>query len=116
MPQATREPIPASLSEAIQNDPVSSLPFVRWPGEYWEVEVTSDYGADCKRGAEYARQAILAIQSTGFTPLIGLVVWAMVRKGEFNGVVVGFMHALSEAATAINIREGTIDFRKAVFQ
>lgn len=101
MTQAGHEPTGNSVNESILNDPISSLPFVQYPGKYWVVEATGDYMADNMRGAEYAHAAIAAMEATQFTPLLGWIVDGMIKSGEYNGVVIGFMHAISEIVTPL---------------
>ena len=108
MPQAGQKANHDSLTESIQHDPISSLPFVQYPGKYWVVEATGDYYADNQRGVEYAHAAISAMSQVRFTPLLGWIIADMIKSGDCNGVVIGFMQAISEIATA--------DSRKAVLQ
>ena len=108
MPQAGQKPNHGSLTESIRHDPISALPFVQYPGKYWVVEATDDYCADNRRGVEYAHAAVSAMSQVQFTPLLGWIIADMIKSGDCNGVVIGFMQAISEIAIA--------DDRMAVLQ
>jgi hypothetical protein len=74
-------------------DPITLLPFVkdrpnwkvgdrRLPRDFWNVETSGDYEADCKTGNEFARLALDYINAEGFAGLLGWAVLDMVAKGE----------------------------------
>ncbi len=92
-------------------DPVTLLPFVkhrpnwkpgdgRFPRDFWAVEASGDYGADCETGGEFAR---VALDNENFPVLLGWVVLDMVDKGKEslkanNGLIVGFMTEIARHA------------------
>lgn len=62
----------------------------------WTVMYTGDWDADNRTGARYAGQLIFLMRSDSrLTPMLGHVARDMMRKGEFNGIEVGFFHRLA---------------------
>lgn len=86
--------MPASLSD---------LPFARvhlgLPTVLWDVAPTSDYEADNRRGADYAETLVAFMREAEMPSLLGQVIKAMGKSGQWSGVEVGFTHRLAIALT-----------------
>jgi len=75
----------------------------RHPRDFWAVNTTGDYSADCALGVEFARQAIDYINAHDGDELLGWAVFDMIAKPEESlkanrGVVVGFMSEIARHA------------------
>lgn len=95
-------------------DPIALLPFVksrpdwkignpRHPCDFWAVEASGDYGADCETGCELARGALDYITAEKHPGLLGWAVLDMIDKGDESleankGLIVGFMAEIARAA------------------
>jgi hypothetical protein len=51
-------------------------------------------------GRAFADETLAEIAKRGAPPLLGHVVKAMIAKGRFGGIEVGFFHRIAERATA----------------
>lgn len=73
----------------------------------WDVRPTGDYTADCRTGRNYAVEFLRSCDgSYGWRSLLQQIVSDMIGAGasrwrdggvRVNGIVIGFMHVLSEA-------------------
>jgi hypothetical protein len=95
-------------------DPITLLPFVKdrpnWkpedgrkPRDFWAVNTTGDYGADCAVGVEFAKRALDYINAEDHNCFLGWAVLDMIGKGEESleansGLIVGFMGEIARAA------------------
>lgn len=68
--------------------------------DFWNMEPSDDYAADCQRG----REAALELQREMFfgqSPnLLGSVMRAIIGKGRFSGLEAGFCHQIGECLVA----------------
>lgn len=104
-----RAPLASPMRSTIHADEFGSLPFVRQrarftkdqpPRDFWSVERTGDYAMDYERGVEMARQALPAMRHGVGRNLLSWIVKDMIEKGEFTGVEVGFLGAISATLRA----------------
>jgi len=82
---------------------LKSLPFVKVNvndivTDFWNVEPTHDYQADCATGRSYFVQLYRAMQSN--PTLYNSVVQAIVLRAQWTGVEIGFFQAASNELTA----------------
>lgn len=72
--------------------------------DFWKVETSGSYGADCKRGAQLAHEYLSYVgkhPTVGNATLLGCIVGAMVERaqdGKIGGVEIGFLRKLNLAA------------------
>jgi hypothetical protein len=94
--------------------PVTLLPFVKdrpswkvgdrnYPRDFWAVEATGDYAADCAIGEAFAEQALDYINANDDDWFLGSIVFDMIVKGEKSheadkGIIVGFMAEIARHA------------------
>lgn len=75
----------------------------------WAIKPTGDYAADCATGHRYGLAFLQTCDGTyGWGTMLGQIVADMIRAGtsgtfadgrpKVNGVVIGFMRVISEAA------------------
>lgn len=64
--------------------------------DHWSPEVTDDWGVDTAQGKVYADEAIAFIRVKQNPTVIGHVIKAMIGRGAWTGVEVGFFHRISE--------------------
>lgn len=64
--------------------------------DYWAPEVTDDWLVDNNRGKEYADEMISRLRAYGSPTCVGHIIKAMIGKGGYTGVEVGFFHRISE--------------------
>lgn len=65
--------------------------------DYWPLPETGDWSADCATGRAAAADLCRVMYFQDATPLLGFVVKAMIEKGRFGGVEVGFCQVIAEA-------------------
>lgn len=76
---------------------VSFIKRVDDKADFWAIEPTGDYAADCASGREAAGELQRAM-FFGSTPiLLGSVARAIADKGRWTGLEVGFFHEMGEA-------------------
>lgn len=64
--------------------------------DYWSPEITGEWGADTARGKGYADEAVACIKRHNNPTAFGHVIKAMIGKGSWSGVEVGFFHRFCE--------------------
>ena len=89
---------------------ITSLPFVRdttpaercagmLPRIFWDVQPCGDYDKDFRTGESYACQALEYTVSQNFAPLLGWVIFDMMRNGpDCGGIEAGFLSVFGHAA------------------
>ena len=65
--------------------------------DLWALEASGDYAADCETGEEAGRELADYMRSEGAPMVLGHVLRAMVARGQFSGVEVGFAHSIASA-------------------
>ena len=63
------------------------------------VTESGDYGADCLAGRDQAARALNYMNANSCPTMLGHLVEAMIARGRFSGLEVGFFQAISERAT-----------------
>ena len=64
--------------------------------DYWSPAIISDWPEANAIGSLYGEEAVTWLRTTGNPILLGHILKAIVGKGAFGGVEVGFAHRLSE--------------------
>ena len=64
--------------------------------DLWAIEATGDYAADNAAGRAAAAELTRVMFFSDAPFLLGHVVKAMIAKGRFGGVEIGFCHAVAE--------------------
>lgn len=65
--------------------------------DMWAIEPTNNYAKDCKRGREAAIDLYRAMDSEQLPAIaLGTVSRAIICKGRYGGLEVGFFQGLSE--------------------
>ena len=64
--------------------------------DYWSPEITGEWGTDTARGKDYADEAVACIRRHNNPTAFGHVIKAMIGKGSWSGVEVGFFHRFCE--------------------
>lgn len=81
---------------------VSELGFVETHGGHptsmWSPNASGNYSLDNKIGRTHADQCVDLMRRQNNPALLGQVVRAMVDKGRFGGVEVGFMNRVADHA------------------
>jgi len=90
------------------NEKMLSLPFVRVSempvgasADLWATSETGNWSADNRAGASYAVALLDYMRERGAPNMLGSVVRAMIDKGHYGGVEVGFLHAVATAAIQV---------------
>jgi hypothetical protein len=85
---------------------VRRLPFVtvkETSVDYWDVQSSGRepdaWAKDCSLGRMHAMAAIEVMHKTEFTPLLGAIVQSMIKRGQFEGIEVGFLQCIADRAT-----------------
>jgi hypothetical protein len=89
-------------------DKIAALPFVTVRKGahrrcFWSVRATGkmrDLEKEQRLGREYALLALDAAAADEFTPLLGMIVYDMMRRPRTQQVITGFMQTISEHAVA----------------
>jgi hypothetical protein len=76
-----------------------SLSFVGSAAEIWAPARTGEYAKDCQMGRLYARELLQFMQTRGYPPFLGHVFQAMVTRGKFEGVEIGFCNEIALQAS-----------------
>jgi hypothetical protein len=64
----------------------------------WEVSPTGNYMADCELGRQYALEFLKSCDGTAeWASLLQLIADDMIRAGQMNGIVTGFMGVIGRA-------------------
>jgi hypothetical protein len=86
-------------AEALEGGTIFSFATVLPGGrkDFWAVEAPADWSAANQKGRAAAIELTDSIQASGAHPLLGAVIGAMIEKGRFGGVEVGFCAQLSES-------------------
>ena len=64
--------------------------------DLWSVNPTGNWGADCETGRKCAN-TLMDLMSVEQAPnLLGSVTEAMIKKGAYGGIEVGFLQAIGE--------------------
>lgn len=71
--------------------------------DYWLPEITGDWRTDNDRGKRYADEMVSCISMHQNPTSLGHMVKAMIGKGSWSGVEVGFFHRISEYIISANI-------------
>jgi hypothetical protein len=85
------------------SEAIATLPFVR-PSpdgvgrQFWHVEPTGDYQADCALGRGFAVLAVGTAVASRSPSLIGWVMGEMGRNPEWGSVEIGFMRGVADLA------------------
>lgn len=66
--------------------------------DYWPLAESGDWSADNRTGRQAAADLLRVMTFQDAPPLLGFVVKAVMAKGRFGGVEVGFCQAIAEAA------------------
>lgn len=80
-------------------DGTSDVSFIRRSddgADFWAIEATGNYAMDCQRGREAAGELNRAMFFGSCPPLLGSVARAIVAKGNFSGLEVGFFQQIAE--------------------
>jgi len=64
--------------------------------DYWSPKISDDWHDDTVRGRAYADEVIAFIREHRNPTILGHVIKAMIGKGGYTGVEVGFFHRLSD--------------------
>lgn len=64
--------------------------------DYWSPDITGDWVTDTAVGKEYADEAVRCIRNKQNPSALGHLIKAMIGKGGYTGVEVGFFHRMSE--------------------
>jgi hypothetical protein len=76
--------------------------FDRDAGSTWRVTPTGDYAADVETGRRYGWAFLRSCDGTvGWAALLPAIVADMVRAGQVNGIVVGFMGVVGRMLAAV---------------
>jgi hypothetical protein len=65
--------------------------------DYWSVNNTGDWAADCTTGREYASQLVIKMKTDNNPLLLSQVIYAMSAKKKINGIEAGFLTAIGVA-------------------
>lgn len=70
------------------------------PGELdlWLVQETGDWNRDNAQGRGFADQCVEHMRENDAPMVLGYVVEAMLHKGRYGGVEVGFFHRIAQIA------------------
>lgn len=88
MPPASKK-----ASDSLSDRDAHALPFVSSRTtrvNYWKVDRTGDYAANCARGRAYAEALLSHIQEAKNPVILGSVMKAMIAAGVYEGVEIGF--------------------------
>lgn len=67
--------------------------------DYWPLPETGNWSDDCAAGRAAGADLLRVMAANELPPLLGIVMRAMVQKGRFGGVEVGFCQVIGEAAS-----------------
>ncbi|TIO26946.1 hypothetical protein [Mesorhizobium sp.] len=102
MPKVPRAPHPADDLSFMSKRPreIGGI-------DYWQVETTGSYGADCDKGHALGREYLDYIGShptNGNATLLGCIVGDMValRAGKLTGIEIGFLRQVNELAMLVS--------------
>ena len=82
-----------------ENTSKVSLPFTTTDDGkicYWAVEGSGEWGADNATGRGHADALIADMKATDFPGTLAHVVHAMIDRGTFGGVEVGFLNQIAQ--------------------
>jgi hypothetical protein len=85
------------LSLAVQTEPPALLPFVT-RASLWQPATTGNWAEDNATGREHAEALLHLIAETNTHPMLGQVVQAIAKSGQWGGVEVGFFQRIAERA------------------
>ncbi len=79
----------------------AEMPFVKCDAEGnvvdpWSVQPTDDYAENCRTGRRFFGLLLFPMRLENNPLLIGTVTQAIVMKGKWTGIEVGFIQAMSE--------------------
>ncbi len=91
------------------------------PYDFWSVEETGDFVADCNEGVRLAEEFLRELNAKNSMAKLGWIVRDMIAKGRFSGLEVGFFSRISWACVDDPFLRLTADhsvppFTKAVFE
>lgn len=64
--------------------------------DMWSPEVSGNWGVDNRVGRKYASELLVYVQKKNDPTLLGRVMMAMIGRGDYGGVEVGFFQQISE--------------------
>ncbi|MBH0113246.1 hypothetical protein I5E68_09840 [Novosphingobium sp. YJ-S2-02] len=64
----------------------------------WVPQRSGDYAKDCETGRNYARELCELIGATDNPGYLGRVMKAVIEGGTYDGVEIGFCHAIAARA------------------
>lgn len=79
---------------------IAMLPFVSVEGTHkdlWAVQETGDTAADNATGREHALELVRYMRDNEAAPTLGHIVRAMVEKGRFGPIEIGFCQRIASA-------------------
>ena len=95
----TKCPIDRDLPYGLTRD---NLPFVQRLDDgtlcHWLVKPTGRWSVDCDTGAEYARLFLPFLRINLGPVMLGWIGIDMIAAGDRNGIVVGFLSTIGDAA------------------
>ena len=100
---------------------IRNLPFVNDNGRYgpvnfWAVEPTGNYCADYDTGEKYALMFLEHEKQSEYPcPSLGSVVRDMLKCGDTNGIVLGFMQTIGDVYMAVLRGDPTFPARLEAF-
>lgn len=68
--------------------------------DFWHVSPTGDYATDCQKGRDLAAELQRHMYFGSSPILLKSVAEAIVRKGQFGPIEIGFFHEIGEALLA----------------
>lgn len=78
-------------------NPYATLSFATGE-DYWTITDTGEWAADCTAGRAAAAELMRVMHFQDAPMLLGHVIKAMMARGRWSGVEVGFAHAIAERA------------------
>lgn len=84
------------------NRRLAALPFTRSGGGrcWWHVKPSGNYSADYARGAAWARKVLPLLKYNVGAPLLSWIIVDMIKAGDRNGVVLGFVREIGDQLKA----------------